>query len=85
MRTPIVLPELGAVPVVLTAWFADTGDEVYAGDRLVEVCIGGATFDISCPATGQLIEKLALPEDRIQPGQALGIVEGGEEDTVTGG
>jgi pyruvate/2-oxoglutarate dehydrogenase complex dihydrolipoamide acyltransferase (E2) component len=77
MRTPIQLPELGAASVVLTAWFADLGEAVYAGDRLVEVCLDGATFDVSCPATGLLVEKLALPEDPLTAGQVLGIVEGG--------
>jgi pyruvate/2-oxoglutarate dehydrogenase complex dihydrolipoamide acyltransferase (E2) component len=75
MRTPILLPELGAAPVVLSAWFARPGEGVYAGDRLVEVLVGGATFDVSCPATGRLAEQLALPDDRLTPGQVLGVVE----------
>jgi pyruvate/2-oxoglutarate dehydrogenase complex dihydrolipoamide acyltransferase (E2) component len=75
MRTPILLPELGAAPVLLSAWFANTGEAVYSGDRLVEVVVGGATFDVSSPATGRLAEKLALPADRLSPGQVLGTVE----------
>jgi pyruvate/2-oxoglutarate dehydrogenase complex dihydrolipoamide acyltransferase (E2) component len=75
MRTPVLLPELGASPVVLSAWFAEPGDFVYEGDRLVEVLVGGATFDVAAPATGRLAEKLALPADPIVPGQVLGTVE----------
>jgi pyruvate/2-oxoglutarate dehydrogenase complex dihydrolipoamide acyltransferase (E2) component len=75
MQTPILLPELGAAPVRLSVWFADTGDEVYAGDRVVEVVVGGATFDVSAPVSGRLAEKLALPDDRLSPGQILGLVE----------
>jgi pyruvate/2-oxoglutarate dehydrogenase complex dihydrolipoamide acyltransferase (E2) component len=75
MRTPIRLPELGAAPVVLSAWFADPGDAVYEGDRLVEVLVGGATFDVAAPATGRLAEQLALPDDPLVPGQVLGVVE----------
>jgi pyruvate/2-oxoglutarate dehydrogenase complex dihydrolipoamide acyltransferase (E2) component len=78
MRTPIILPELGAAPVVLSAWFADPGDAVYEGDRLVEVLVGGATFDVSSPATGRLVEKVALRNDRLAPGQVLGFVEAEE-------
>jgi pyruvate/2-oxoglutarate dehydrogenase complex dihydrolipoamide acyltransferase (E2) component len=74
MQTAIVLPELGAAPVVLSVWFADTGDLVYEGDRLVEVLVGGATFDVGAPATGRLTEKRALPNDRLEPGQVLGLV-----------
>jgi pyruvate/2-oxoglutarate dehydrogenase complex dihydrolipoamide acyltransferase (E2) component len=76
MPTPILLPDLGAGPVLLSAWFARTGEAVYAGDRLVEVLVGGATFDVSCPATGRLAEKLAWPDDPLSPGQVLGLVEG---------
>jgi pyruvate/2-oxoglutarate dehydrogenase complex dihydrolipoamide acyltransferase (E2) component len=75
MQTPVLLPELGASPVVLSAWFAEPGDLVYEGDRLVEVLVGGATFDVAAPATGRLAEKLALPSDPIVPGQVLGTVE----------
>jgi pyruvate/2-oxoglutarate dehydrogenase complex dihydrolipoamide acyltransferase (E2) component len=75
MLKPIQLPDLLAGPVLLSVWFANTGDEVYAGDRLVEVLVGGATFDISAPVTGRLKEKLALPDDPLAPGQVLGLVE----------
>lgn len=75
MRAEILLPELGAAPVVVSAWFADPGEAVYEGDRLVEVVVGGATFDVSSPATGRLIEKLALADDPVLPGQVLGLVE----------
>jgi pyruvate/2-oxoglutarate dehydrogenase complex dihydrolipoamide acyltransferase (E2) component len=75
MPTEITLPELGAAPVWLSVWFADLGDPVYEGDRLVEVLVGGATFDVSAPATGRLAEKRALPNDRIEPGQVLGLLD----------
>jgi 2-oxoglutarate dehydrogenase E2 component (dihydrolipoamide succinyltransferase)/2-oxoisovalerate dehydrogenase E2 component (dihydrolipoyl transacylase) len=75
MRAEILMPELGAVPVVLSAWYADPGEAVFEGDRLLEVLISGATFDVSSPATGRLLEKLALPDDPVLPGQVLGIVE----------
>ncbi len=75
MPREILLPELGAAPVWLSAWFADLGDRVYEGDRLVEVLVRGATFDVSAPATGRLAEKRALPNDPIQPGQVLGLLE----------
>jgi pyruvate/2-oxoglutarate dehydrogenase complex dihydrolipoamide acyltransferase (E2) component len=75
MRTEILLPELGADPAVVSVWFADPGEAVYEGDRLVEILVGGATFDVSSPATGRLIGKLALPDDPVLPGQVLGVIE----------
>jgi 2-oxoglutarate dehydrogenase E2 component (dihydrolipoamide succinyltransferase)/2-oxoisovalerate dehydrogenase E2 component (dihydrolipoyl transacylase) len=75
MRAPILLPELGAAPLVLSVWLADVGDTVYEGDRLVEVLAGGATFDVAAPATGRLSEKRVLPDDPLQPGQVLGAID----------
>lgn len=75
MRADIILPELGATPIVLSLWFADPGDLVFEGDRLVEVLAGGATFDVPSPATGRLVEMRVLPDDQLRPGQVLGVVE----------
>jgi len=75
MQAPIVLPELGAAPALLSVWFADPGDDVYEGDRLVEILVRGATFDVAAPATGRLVEKRAWPNDRLTTGQVLGMVE----------
>jgi len=66
--------------VWLSAWFADRGDRVFEGDRLVEVLVAGATFDVAAPATGILAERRALPHERLQVGQVLGLVDM-DEDT----
>jgi pyruvate/2-oxoglutarate dehydrogenase complex dihydrolipoamide acyltransferase (E2) component len=77
----VVLPELGAAAVVLSVWFADTGERVFEGDRLVEVLAGAATFDVMAPATGRLAEKRAWPNQLLWPGQVLGVVAVEEEAT----
>jgi len=41
----------------------------------VEVLTGGASFDVSAPATGRLVERRALPNDPVRPGQVLGELE----------
>lgn len=75
MQANVILPDLGAAPVVLSVWFADPGDWVYEGDRLVEVLTNGATFDVPAPATGRLVNRLALPDQRLHIGQVLGTLE----------
>jgi pyruvate/2-oxoglutarate dehydrogenase complex dihydrolipoamide acyltransferase (E2) component len=75
MRTPVTLPDLGAAPVRLSLWFAAPGDVVFEGDRLAEVLVAGATFDVSAPATGRLIERCVWRDDVLTPGQVLGVVE----------
>ena len=72
------MPDLGVKDPVLSVWFVDVGAKVYAGDRLVEVLAGAATFDVAAPVTGCLIEKLARPDDRLETGQVLGLIEESE-------
>jgi pyruvate/2-oxoglutarate dehydrogenase complex dihydrolipoamide acyltransferase (E2) component len=73
-RVPVVLPDLGVASARVSVWFAEPGDTVYEGDRLVEVAVGGATFDVSSPATGRLAERFALSPDVVAPRQVLGEV-----------
>jgi pyruvate/2-oxoglutarate dehydrogenase complex dihydrolipoamide acyltransferase (E2) component len=75
MSTPIILPDLGTGPVRLSVWFADVGDMVYEGDRLVEVMVKGATFDVASPATGLLSDIICLAGDALGRGQLLGHVQ----------
>ncbi len=78
MGAEITLPELGLPAgrrVTLSVWYAEPGDFVFEGDRLVEVLTDGATFDVPSPATGRLAERRAYPRDVLQPGQVLGVVE----------
>lgn len=80
MRTEILLPDLGAAPVVLSTWLADAGEEVYEGDRLVEVLVNGATFDVPAPASGRLVDKRAHPDQPLAVGQVLGYVASGDTE-----
>src|SRR5579864_4320657 len=75
MQAEIIMPEVGAGALVLSFWFAEVGESVFEGDRLVEVLVGGATFDVPAPATGRLAEKRALGNDPLRPGQVLGVIE----------
>jgi pyruvate/2-oxoglutarate dehydrogenase complex dihydrolipoamide acyltransferase (E2) component len=73
----VILPDLGTgpdVPIVVSFWYAARGDEVWEGDRLVEVLVGPATFDVASPATGRLAEIREREDDRVVPGAVLGLV-----------
>lgn len=82
----VILPDLGTgpdVPIVVSHWFAARGEEVWEGDRLVEVLVGPATFDVPAPASGRLAEIREHEDDRVTPGAVLGLVaahEGGSDD-----
>ena len=72
---PIALPDLGTPRVVFSLWYVRPGDRVFEGDRVAEVLIPGATFDVPAPATGTLTEPLALPNDALATGQVLGVIQ----------
>lgn len=72
---PITLPDLGSPRAVLSLWYVRPGDRVYEGDRVAEVLIPGATFDVPSPATGVLGERIALPNDPVTTGQLLGEIQ----------
>jgi pyruvate/2-oxoglutarate dehydrogenase complex dihydrolipoamide acyltransferase (E2) component len=88
----VILPDLGTgpdVPIVVSHWFAAQGDQVWEGDRLVEVLVGpAATFDVPAPATGRLAEIRGEEDDQVRPGAVLGLVaaaEGGDTDDAPSG
>lgn len=70
----VTLPELGIAPeepILVSHWYARRGDEVWEGDRMVEVLVGAATFDVPAPASGRLA-RIRVPEDqRVRPGDVL--------------
>jgi pyruvate/2-oxoglutarate dehydrogenase complex dihydrolipoamide acyltransferase (E2) component len=71
----VILPDLGTgpdEPILVSIWFARRGEEVWEGDRLVEVLVGAATFDVAAPASGRLVEILGREDDVVRPGQVLG-------------
>ena len=74
-RVPITVPELGSDRVTFSLWHVRAGERVTEGDRVAEVLIPGAVFDVAAPATGTLTERIAQPGDRLELGQALGTLE----------
>jgi pyruvate/2-oxoglutarate dehydrogenase complex dihydrolipoamide acyltransferase (E2) component len=72
---PITVPELGSERVTFSLWHAAAGDRVTEGDRVAELLLPGAAFDVPAPATGVLAERIAQPGDALSTGQVLGVIE----------
>ncbi len=81
-REAVILPDLGTgadEPIIVSHWFAGPGDEVWEGDRLVEVLVGPATFDVPAPRSGTL-ERIDCDEDfEVSPGTVLGYVAASDD------
>src|SRR5262249_18966557 len=78
----VILPDLGTgpdLPIVVSHWFVARGDRVWEGDRLVEVLVGPATFDVASPVSGRLAEIRGLEDDRVESGSVLGLVATSDE------
>jgi pyruvate/2-oxoglutarate dehydrogenase complex dihydrolipoamide acyltransferase (E2) component len=71
----ITLPDLGTERATFSLWYVRPGDRVFEGDRVAEVLIPGATFDVPSPANGVLAERHALPNDQLAAGQVLGVIQ----------
>jgi pyruvate/2-oxoglutarate dehydrogenase complex dihydrolipoamide acyltransferase (E2) component len=79
----VILPDLGTAPdtpIVVSYWFASRGKTVWEGERLVEVLVGPATFDVPAPATGRLARIRTREDDQVVPGQVLGLIAMAEAD-----
>ena len=73
----VILPDLGTapeVPIVVSYWHARRGEEVLEGDRLVEIVVGPVTVDVPAPANGRLHQIRRDDDDRVTPGEVLGLL-----------
>jgi pyruvate/2-oxoglutarate dehydrogenase complex dihydrolipoamide acyltransferase (E2) component len=71
------VPELGSDRVTFSLWHVRIGDRVTEGDRVAEVLIPGAIFDVGAPVSGTLAERTAQPGDALHAGQAIGEIQEG--------
>jgi pyruvate dehydrogenase E2 component (dihydrolipoamide acetyltransferase) len=72
-RATLAVPECGVVgmPLRLSLWLVPEGAEVTAGDRVVELVVGGATIDLEAPVTGRLIRQVAEEDDPLTIGAVI--------------
>lgn len=74
-REPVIMPDLGCPRPRLSVWYAAIGEMVYAGDRLIEILVDGATVDLVAPAAGLLTTRLADVDELLEVGQVLAEIE----------
>jgi 2-oxoglutarate dehydrogenase E2 component (dihydrolipoamide succinyltransferase) len=79
MRITINLPVLGDTTQtgVISEWLVNVGDTVEIGDILVSVESDKAVVEVPSPVAGTLIEQLAAPEDELDIGAPIAVIEDG--------
>ncbi len=77
MRTPVLLPDLGAAGEELrvSCWLVDLGESVDVGDRIVEILMDGVTFDVSAEQSGILVRVERPLDSIVRSGDVLGWLE----------
>lgn len=80
----VVVPKVGlTVEVVeVLGWHAQAGDEVRAGQPLVDLAADKTDLELEAPADGVLSEILAEPGAEVRPGEVIGRI-GGAADAPT--
>ena len=75
--TNIILPELGdgITKATIACWHAQPGDQVQAGDDIVEVVTDKATFCVESPVAGKLRSIAVAQGKESAVGSVLGIIE----------
>jgi 2-oxoglutarate dehydrogenase E2 component (dihydrolipoamide succinyltransferase) len=83
---PVRLPDLGteAQPLRVSTWLTQIGEEVQAGEALVEIVLRGITFDVDAPITGRLRRIERFESDQVEVGDVLGWLEAEDADAATG-
>ncbi len=78
MRVEFELPDIGAKAgdkIVVAFWHVEEDEEFVEGNDLMEVTTHNATFNISAPSTGKLIEILVQEGDAVIPGDVIAIID----------
>ncbi len=78
MRVEFELPDIGVGTgdkIVVSFWHVEEDEEFVEGNDLMEVSTHKATFNISAPSTGKLIEILVQEGDAVEPGDIIAIID----------
>jgi len=77
----VTLPALGedaGDSAAVSFWYVDVGEEIEAGDNLLQMLTDKATFDVPCPTSGRLKELKADEGDTVKVGDVLCTIETSE-------
>jgi pyruvate/2-oxoglutarate dehydrogenase complex dihydrolipoamide acyltransferase (E2) component len=77
VRHQVKLPRLGDTTqtVLITEWLCAVGSDVNVGTPLVTVETDKITTDVPSPVAGRLVEQLVSPQDEVDVGAPICIVD----------
>ena len=78
MRYEVKLTDMGDDTFesgTVSMWLADVGAELDEDDDLLEMTTDKAAFTIPCPKDGVLLEQCVLPDQEIEVGDVIAILD----------
>jgi pyruvate/2-oxoglutarate dehydrogenase complex dihydrolipoamide acyltransferase (E2) component len=77
MATKIVLPKwgMGIEEGTVLRWLKDVGDQVRAGEPIVEIETAKATQEVEAPASGTLVRILLTQGETAAVNSEIGVIE----------
>jgi pyruvate/2-oxoglutarate dehydrogenase complex dihydrolipoamide acyltransferase (E2) component len=69
----------GATKIKIHQWLFEVGDQIKAGDNLVEATTDKISINIESPKSGILIEKLVEEDDTVLIDQVIAIIDDKKE------
>jgi len=78
MRHEVKLPKLGDTTqtVVVNEWLVQPGAGVQTGQAILSVETDKVTAEVPSPVAGTLVEQLVRPEDEVDVGAPICVIEG---------
>jgi pyruvate/2-oxoglutarate dehydrogenase complex dihydrolipoamide acyltransferase (E2) component len=70
----------GATKIKIRQWLFEVGDQIKAGDNLVEATTDKISINIEAPKSGVLIEKLVEEDDTVLIDQVIAIIDDKKEN-----
>jgi 2-oxoglutarate dehydrogenase E2 component (dihydrolipoamide succinyltransferase) len=82
MKTEVKVPLFaeGATKIKIRQWLAEIGDEVKAGDDLIEAMTDKISIMIEAPVSGVLVEKLVEEDQTVLVDQVVAILSDQQGD-----
>ena len=77
MTHEVAVEELGdgVDQATFAEWLKQVGDEVTAGEPIAEVMTDKVNLEIVSPVAGVLAAQKAAPEDTVELGQVIAVIE----------
>ena len=79
MTVSVLLPQtgMGISEATIVRWLKNVGDRVEKDEAILEIETAKSTVEVEAPASGTLIKILAEPDEEVEVGVEIALIEEG--------